>query len=56
MTHMPIADSGQGITNQHLLAPKLEKAEKLFEICVQNILLQICAEAIIWPLGCHRTS
>jgi len=40
VTHTPIADSGLGITKQYLLAPRLEKSEKLLEIYLQNILPQ----------------
>ena len=54
VTHITKVFYGQSITNQHLLAPRLEKTEKLFETCLQNILFQICAEAITSPLGVSR--
>ena len=51
LTHITIVFYGLGITNQHLLATDSEKTEKLLEFRLQNILLQICAEAIISPRG-----
>ena len=49
VTHITIVFYGLGITNLQLLAPNSEKSKKLFEFCLQNILLQICAEVIMMP-------